>query len=159
MLLREICTPDVVCCTAETTAAAAARLMRERHVGDVVIVEEAEGDQTPIGVITDRDLCLRVVAPGKYPAHTLASECMTPHPTCCHAEDNAETALQLMRDKQVRRLPVVNEQMELQGMISISDFIRCNLVERATLNSTLKEICQRSSPTARQGGTIHRAAA
>jgi len=89
----------------------------------------------------------------------LASECMTPHPTCCHAEDNAETALQLMRDKQVRRLPVVNEQMELQGMISISDFIRCNLVERATLNSTLKEICQRSSPTARQGGTIHRAAA
>ncbi len=158
MQVKEIMTLKPSYCTPYWTVEAVAALMEHAGTGIVPVVEELLHRKL-LGVITDRDLCLRVVAPGKYPAHTLASECMTPHPTCCHAEDNAETALQLMRDKQVRRLPVVNEQMELQGMISISDFIRCDLVERATLNDALKDICQRSSPTARQGGTIHRAAA
>jgi CBS-domain-containing membrane protein len=49
---------------------------------------------------------------------------MTSHPTCCHPEDSVETALQLMKDKRVRRLPVVDQQMQLEGMLSISDFIR-----------------------------------
>lgn len=143
MLVKEIMTSKPSYCTPHWTVEAVAALMDHAGTGIVPVVEELMHRKL-IGVVTDRDLCLRVVAPGKYPAHTWVSDCMTPHPVCCHPEDNAETALQLMCDKRVRRLPVVDENIHLQGMLSISDFIRCDIPGMSILYNGLKEICQRS---------------
>jgi CBS domain-containing protein len=116
------------------------------HVGSgIVPVVQDILSRKLIGVITDRDLCLRVMAPGLYPAHTWARDCMTPHPICCHADDSAETALRQMRDQQVRRLPVVDERMRLLGMVSISDFVRTEAVDVNTVYDAIKQICRRST--------------
>jgi len=144
MQVKEIMTSNPSHCTPYWTVEAVAALMDHAGTGIVPVVEEVLHRRL-IGVVTDRDLCLRVVGPGKYPAHTWISECMTQHPTCCHPEDNLETALQLMRDKQVRRLPVVDEQMCLRGMLSISDFIRSEQIEMKLLYAALRDICRRSS--------------
>jgi CBS domain-containing protein len=58
MLLKDICTPDVVFCSPHTSVMAAAILMRQKHVGDMVVVDDPEGDQTPLGIFTDRDIVL-----------------------------------------------------------------------------------------------------
>jgi len=131
-------------CEPYWTAEAVAALMDHVGSGIVPVVQDILSRKL-IGVITDRDLCLRVMAPGLYPAHTWARDCMTPHPICCSADDDVETALQRMRDQQVRRLPVVDERMRLQGMISISDLVRCEGVEMKTVYDCLKQICRRSA--------------
>lgn len=87
MLLKEICTPDIIYCTPERTAAAAARLMREHHVGDVVIVEDAEGDPSPIGVITDRDLVVEVLARERDPARVRVRELMRTPMVVAHTSE------------------------------------------------------------------------
>ena len=143
MQVIDVMTSKPSYCTQYWTVEAVAALMDHAGTGIVPVVEELL-HRTLAGVVTDRDLCLRVVAPGKYPAQTWVKECMTSHPTCCHPEDSVETALQLMRDKRVRRLPVVDQQMQLQGMVSISDFIRCDGVDRTLLYDTVNGICQRS---------------
>jgi len=135
-------------CTPYWTVEAVAALMDHAGTGIVPVVEELLHRKL-VGVITDRDLCLRVVAQGKYPAHTSASECMTAHPAFCHPEDDAEIALRLMREKRVRRLPVVDGQMQLLGMLSISDFIRNGKMEAAILYDTTKEISERSRSAGR----------
>ena len=144
MQVIEIMTSKPSYCTAYWTVEAVAALMDHAGTGIVPVVDELVHRKL-VGVVTDRDLCLRVVAPGKYPAHTWVRDCMTPDPICCHPEDNVEIALRLMGDSRVRRLPVTDEHMHLQGMLSISDFIRCDLIDTAKLSAALKEICQRSS--------------
>ena len=143
MQVRDVMTSKPSYCSQYWTVEAVAALMDHAGTGIVPVVEELLHRKLA-GVVTDRDLCLRVVAPGKYPAQTWVKECMTSRPTCCHPEDSVETALQLMRDKRVRRLPVVDQQMQLQGMLSSCDFIRCDGVDRTLLYDTLKGICQRS---------------
>ncbi len=131
-------------CEPYWTAEAVAALMDHVGSGIVPVVQDILSRKL-IGVITDRDLCLRVMAPGLYPAHTWARDCMTPHPICCHADDSAETALRQMRDQQVRRLPVVDERMRLLGMVSISDFVRTEAVDVNTVYDAIKQICRRST--------------
>ena len=80
------------------------------------------------------------------------------HPTCCHPEDELEIALQLMPEKRVRRLPVVNERMQLVGMISISDFVRAQAGEAGSIYGALKEISERSARLSNtKAGTYHAA--
>ena len=134
-------------CEPYWTAEAVAALMEHVGSGIVPVVQDILSRKL-IGVITDRDLCLRVMAPGLYPAHTWARDCMTPHPICCRADDEVEVALQKMKDQQVRRLPVVDERMRLQGVISISDFVRCEGVEMTTVYDALRQICRRSAGVA-----------
>jgi len=130
-------------CTLHWTVEAVAALMDHAGTGIVPVVEELLHRKL-VGVVTDRDLCLRVVAPGKYPAHIWVSDCMTANPTVCHPDDPVEIALQLMADKRVRRLPVTDENLSLQGMLSVSDFVRCDWLDTATIYHVLKEISHRS---------------
>jgi len=156
MQVKDIMTAKPSYCTPYWTVEAVAALMDHAGTGIVPVVEE-HFHQKLIGVVTDRDLCLRVVAAGKYPAHTWVSECMTPHPTCCHPDDETDRALELMRHNQVRRLPVIDDDFKLQGMLSISDFIRCDRIDLTTLYDTVKEICQRSRATAASAITFRAA--
>jgi len=157
MQVKDIMTSKPSYCTPYWTVEAVAALMDHAGTGIVPVVDELV-QRKLIGVVTDRDLCLRVVAPGKYPAHTWVSDCMTPHPVCCHPEDDVETALRLMASTQVRRLPVIDEGQHLQGMLSVSDFIRCDLIDAARLSATLIRICQRSSVVADEAAHLPKAA-
>lgn len=157
MQAKDVMTTKPSYCEPYWTVEAAASLMDHVGTGILPIVEDALSRRL-IGVVTDRDICVRIVAPGLYPAHIWVKDCMTPHPICCRAEDDVEIALQRMRDQRVRRLPVVDESMQLQGMLSISDVLRAEAVEMKTVYGALKQICQPGMETVSPGASVVRAA-
>lgn len=124
MLLNEICTPDVAYCSADSTALAAARLMRERHVGDVVVVDEPNGDQTPIGVVTDRDIVVEVIAKGQDPAKVTVREIMRTPVVVAHATEEVSEAVERMKAHGVRRIPVMGESQRLVGILCLDDLLK-----------------------------------
>jgi CBS domain-containing protein len=102
-----------------------AQLMREKHVGYVVIVEPAvcEGAFRPAGVLTDRDIVVAVIAKEADARSLRASDVMTPEPVVALVEESLGAALKKMRKIGVRRLPVVGKQDELVGVLSMDDII------------------------------------
>lgn len=95
----------------------AARAMRERRVGCLVVVREGR----PIGIVTDRDLALRVLGDGRDPAKTKIADVVTYDPIVVQVTDGIETALQKMRKHGVRRLPIVGADGRLAGLVSADD--------------------------------------
>jgi len=102
-----------------------AQLMREKHVGYIVIVEPAIRDGTfrPVGVLTDRDMVVAVIAREADARSLRASDVMTPEPVVAEAEESLGAALKKMRKVGVRRLPAVGRQGELIGVLSLDDII------------------------------------
>ena len=149
MLLKELCTPDVVYCTADTTAAGAARLMRERHVGDVVIVEDAEGDQTPIGVVTDRDLVVEVLAKERDPAKVKVRDIMRTPLVVAHVSEDISEALERMKVHGVRRIPVMDESMKLAGIFCLDDLIKRLAADAVSLAAVVAREQDRENRTRR----------
>lgn len=124
MLLKDVFTVDVVCCGAGTSVADAARLMREKHVGDVVVVADADKNRTALGVVTDRDLALEVLGRGLDPTHTTLDSIMhKPVVLARESEDTAEV-LERMRTQGVRRVPVVDAHGAVIGIITLDDILR-----------------------------------
>jgi CBS domain-containing protein len=110
--------PDVA--GPQETAWEAAVRMQQRAVGSLVVVND---EQAAIGIITDRDLVERVMAAGKDPQVTRLAGVMTPAPVTIDASQEVSQALCVMRKNCVRRLPVVNEQNVVIGVISLDDII------------------------------------
>src|SRR5579884_4065672 len=105
MLLKDLCTPDVVSCSPDCNALHAARLMRLRHVGDVVVVDDAESKRSPIGVVTDRDIVVEVLGNELDPAKITLREIMRkPAVIACTSEDVMQ-AVERMRIHGVPRIP------------------------------------------------------
>lgn len=123
MLLKEICTPEVVCCGPETTVLAAARLMRERHVGDLVVVADPEGDPSPLGMVTDRDLVVEVLARERDPAAITVRQIMRAPVAIASSNEDAAQALERMKTHGVRRIPVIGNDGMLAGIISFDDLL------------------------------------
>ena len=113
--VREIMMADPVTVSPQTAINEAARLMRDENIGDVLI---AEGDRLR-GVVTDRDLTVRVLAEDK-PMTTSVQEVCSKNPVSCTPDDDVERAAALMREHSLRRLPVVDDG-RLVGVISIGD--------------------------------------
>jgi len=111
-----------VCCTEIDTAQHAAELMKENHAGALPVVEHGSGGKL-IGVVTDRDLCLRVIVEGRDPLKVQVLECMTSGPVCCGPKDDVQYALMLMREHHVRRIPVVQSDHTICGMISFANLV------------------------------------
>ena len=139
MLVSDIMTLDPACCTPECTAQEAARRMRRWAMGVLPVVEDEETHRI-VGIVTDRDLCLGVVAEGRVPAHVTVSECMARSVVCCDAGQPVETALQKMRDVHVRRLPVVDSARCLVGIISLTDIIRYSTLPQVDIIATVAHI-------------------
>jgi len=116
---------DCVTVRSMDEVAAAARIMRERHVGYLVVVEPDIADSTvrPVGVLTDRDIAIGVVAQDVNPRSMLVRDIMTRDPVVLNATDSCTTALQEMRRIGVRRMPVIGELGELLGVLSIDDVL------------------------------------
>jgi CBS domain-containing protein len=95
--------------------------MRRYHVGDVVLVETREGRQVPTGIVTDRDLVIEVMAPGLDPAVLAARDLVTSPLATIREEDSLYDALELMRARAIRRLPVVDAEGTLAGILTLDD--------------------------------------
>jgi CBS domain-containing protein len=115
---------EVVTAARDASAAEVARLMRNAHVGDVVVVDELDGRRIPCGIVTDRDVCMGAYINGRALQDLLVSTCMQRELHTCRAEDGIDHALGLMAERQIRRLPVVTADGKLAGTISLADAAR-----------------------------------
>ena len=114
--IREVMTADPVCLPANTSVEEAARRMRDENIGDIIV----EKDGKLYGIITDRDIVVRVLAEGKdVRATDLESICSRDLSTVT-ADDTVKDAIQIMEDKALRRIPVV-EEGKVIGIVSLGD--------------------------------------
>lgn len=112
-------TPSPTCCQTQHTVIEAAELMQREDVGLVPVVEEESTKL--VGVLTDRDIVLKVVAGGRDPRGTAVSEVMTTDPIACQPQDSIETVMQQMATHQVRRIPIVDTDGSIVGIVSQAD--------------------------------------
>jgi CBS domain-containing protein len=120
MKVREIMTSDPVCCVPEDTTQKVAQLLREHDVGSLPVVA-ARDDLRLVGMVTDRDICLAVVAEGADPKTTTIENCMTSEPAACREGENLNNCERLMEEHQVRRIPVVDGDGKLIGIVAQAD--------------------------------------
>jgi len=141
MKVGEIMTKDPVCCWPSSSTLAAALLMQETDTGIVPVIQSPFTPRL-VGVVTDRDLCLHVVAAGRDPSSSWVDGCMTQDPVFCTDQDEVSLALDLMKTRQIRRVPVVNEKHEVVGMLSFGDVVRKSGIEPNTIVAALRCICE-----------------
>lgn len=123
MKIGEICTRDVVVVGRGVSVREAARLMREHHVGDLVVVDAVGGRNVPAGVITDRDVTIEVVAMGVDPDMIKVSDVMGPELVTVGEGETVYDTIQRMRQRGVRRTPVLDAQGGLLGIVSLADLL------------------------------------
>lgn len=123
MPIGEICIREVVIVQPDTSVQEAAQLMRQHHVGALVVVEEKSGKRKPVGLITDRDLVVEVLAPQLDAATITVGDIMLPELETILETSGMFETIQFMRAKAVRRLPVVDKQGALIGIVSLDDLL------------------------------------
>jgi CBS domain-containing protein len=116
----QIMTRDPAFCLPGDAVATAARLMRDKDIGAVPVVRDDSGKRV-LGILTDRDLAVRVLATGRDPKQARVEDVMTSQLFTCRAEDGVDRAVEMMEEHQVRRIPVVEEGGRLVGMIAQAD--------------------------------------
>jgi CBS domain-containing protein len=124
----------------DDTVASVARLMKENDIGPVPIVSD-NNSKSLVGIVTDRDLAIKIVAAGRDPQSTPVSEVMTTNVVTCRDDDDIETALDAMSTQQLRRIPVVDDGNMLLGIIAQADIAtRMNSPEKT--GEVVKEISE-----------------
>jgi len=141
MTVGKICQHQVDFADPEEPVRAAAQRMAARNVGTLVVVDEL---RRPVGLLTDRDIALTVVAAGLDPQLFCVRDVMTPHPHCISASVPIEKALTHMRELVVRRLPVIDADGAVTGIVSVDDILQVLAKEFGELGRLL----ERSSPRA-----------
>jgi len=124
MPIGDICIREVVTASRETTIQQAAQLMRENHVGDLLVIDQQNGVRTPVGIVTDRDIVVAVVALGLDPRVLSVGDVMGPELQTVREDEGIFETLHQMRDAGVRRIPVVSEQKALVGIVSTDDIVQ-----------------------------------
>lgn len=140
MCVADICRRDVVTIAPEASLADAARLMREMHVGMLVVVKpSADGaDQLVQGVLTDRDIVVTVIGRGAQPKDFKVEDVMTHKPHVAAQGQSVATVLSLMRAYGIRRVPVVGSRSELVGVLSIDDALDELAKQLAAISGTIR---------------------
>jgi CBS domain-containing protein len=120
MNIKDVMTSNPVCCPPNATLQDVAQRMRDEDIGEVPIVEQ-DGARKLLGVVTDRDIVVRAVAAGRDIAALRASDCMTAPAVTCTENDTLEDCAQAMASHRVRRMPIVDENGELCGIVAQAD--------------------------------------
>ena len=120
MKVKEIMTPNAKAIWLTESLADAAKLMWENDCGVLPIIKDG---QKVIGMITDRDICMAVAMRDTHPSSVSVEEVMTGQVFSVNPEDDVEQALQAMQEHKVRRLPVVNREGELEGILSMNNIV------------------------------------
>jgi CBS domain-containing protein len=117
---NEVMTKAPVCCLPDSTVEQAAQSMKRENIGPIPVID---GEQTRklVGIVTDRDLALEIVAEGRNAESTHVEAVMTRQVVTCHPEDDLQIALDLMSKHQLRRLPVVDSENRIVGIIAQAD--------------------------------------
>lgn len=122
--IASICNRSVAFTTRDTTVAAAANLMRQVHIGSIVVVEQMNGGKRmPVGIVTDRDIIVEVIAPGLDPAVITVGDIMSGELVVGRETDSVLETLEIMRLKGVRRLPTVDSEGQLIGIVTVDDLL------------------------------------
>ena len=149
MNVSDVMTTNPTCCIPSDTAQTAAIIMRDEDTGIVPIVENKENCKL-IGVVTDRDLCLTLIAEksrtpeARDPAKVPIEHCMTSELVVCEADDDVDHVLELMKENQVRRILVVDGGTRIKGIVSLADLMNRASLPKGETSDTLKTI---STPT------------
>ena len=149
MKVREMMTSDVKTCRPETNLAEAVRDMWEGDCGALPVVND-EGRVT--SMITDRDICIAVATRGRSADRIAVREVAQGHAYTCLLDDDATAALQTMKVHKIRRLPVVDADGRVRGMLSLNDVVTHSGAATPTdVVSTLASICEHRRPVAMAG--------
>lgn len=139
MRVGDFCSTDVVTVGPQASLREAALLMRNRHVGALVVVERKGGIEQPAGILTDRDIVVAVIAvPGARPEGIRAVDAMSQPVVLAREDDSVFEAVETMQRKAVRRLPVVGADGSLRGMVTLDDVLRVLTAELGGLAQALR---------------------
>jgi len=123
MSVGEICNREVVIAHRNTDIVGVAKLMREYHVGDIVIVDTKDDRPVPVGIITDRDIVVELIAREVNPESVTAGDMMSYELVIARENDGIWDTLERMRVNGIRRMPVVNENGDLEGILTVDDLL------------------------------------
>jgi CBS domain-containing protein len=136
----EVMTKNPVCCLPDDMVIKAAELMKSSNIGSIPVIEN-EQTKKLVGIVTDRDLTLKIVAKGLDAKSTKVESVMTRKVVTCRAEDDLQKALDAMAEHQLRRIPVVDNDNKILGIIAQADVAtRVNQPEKTA--AMVKEISQ-----------------
>jgi CBS domain-containing protein len=116
----DVMTPDPVASEPNESLRKVAKIMKQHDVGSVPVVD-SQASKRLVGILTDRDIVVKAIAADHDVDSTTVQDAMTASPAACRVEDDVEKALSLMSERQVRRLPVVDESGRLRGIIAQAD--------------------------------------
>lgn len=123
MEVGDICNRDVVFAYRDTRLVEAARMMRERHVGSLVVVVDRLSERVPVGILTDRDITVAVIAKELDARALTVGEVMSQELHALREHDNVAAALHLMRERGIRRVPVLTHSGALAGILTMDDLL------------------------------------
>ena len=138
MPISELCNREVTIIQKEESVLEAARLMRQHHVGDVVIVEEQNGIKKPIGIVTDRDLVVEIMATELDPAVITVGDISVSKLVTIQGNTGIFDTIQYMRRNAVRRSPVIDDRGGLIGIITLDDLLQLLSEELSELAKLVK---------------------
>lgn len=138
MQVREIMTDSVDLIGPQTSVREAAKRMRDENIGALPVGE----DDRLVGMVTDRDIAMRSVVDDGSADDTTVRDAMSAHVMCCYEEDSLDDAAQVMAEHQIRRLPVLDKNKRLTGMLTLADIAR---VDAAAAGRAVSAISQESN--------------
>lgn len=137
---EEVMTKNPVCCLPDDLVEKVAQMMSRENIGSIPVIENGQTRKL-VGIVTDRDLAIKIVAEGCDPKSTKVETVMTRKVVTCHSEDGLQKTLDAMAEHQLRRIPVVDSDNRILGIIAQADVAtRVNQPEKTA--EMLKEISQ-----------------
>jgi len=137
MPVGELCIRQVIVAPRESSVLDVAKLMRQYHVGDVVVTDGVNGRRVPVGIVTDRDIVVEVLAEGLDPASLSAGDIMSSQLVTVRENEGLFQTIQVMRARGARRAPVVNQDGVLVGIVSVDDLIELLAQELSDLSTLI----------------------
>ena len=159
MKVKEVMTPDAKAIWLTESLADAAKLMWENDCGVLPVIKDG---RKVIGMITDRDICMATAIKDTNPSAISVEEVMTGEVFAVNAEDNIDKVLETMKEHKVRRLPVLNVDGELEGLVSMNDVVlhaqateegASDALDYGEVVKTFQSICQHRAPVAASATT------
>jgi CBS domain-containing protein len=141
MQVKDVMTPDPVCCTPDSTLQRVAEMMVENDCGEIPVVDNI-ANMVPVGVITDRDITCRTVAKGLNPLLMTAGDCMTKPCVTVTPDISLDECCSVMEKNQIRRVPVVDASGACCGIVALADVAR-----HAGKGDTAKVVKEVSEPS------------
>ncbi|HEY6280535.1 MAG TPA: CBS domain-containing protein [Burkholderiales bacterium] len=151
MAIGEICSREVLFARRDTTVKAAAALMRESHIGSIIVVDEPNGKRIPAGILTDRDIVVAVVALGLDPNAIQVGDVMSQELLAVREDAGVAETVELMRMKGVRRLPVTDAAGALVGIVAADDILTLLAEEMSALATMISREYKREKEARRSG--------